>query len=139
METKKCEICGRELPISEFSKSYKHRCRECVAKMIREKRKISHTKTKSSLYDLYKETHKPDKEVITITIDKRKGMFVDYQRDDEPKKNWKDCNILESISIHSAANVLKSLTEASILVAKSLTNVQEIQKGLDDFFNKELK
>ena len=38
METKKCEICGRELPISEFSKSYKNRCRECVAQMTREKR-----------------------------------------------------------------------------------------------------
>ena len=38
METKKCEICGRELPISEFSKSYKNRCRECVAQMMREKR-----------------------------------------------------------------------------------------------------
>lgn len=38
METKKCEICGREMPISEFSKSYKHRCKDCVAKMIREKR-----------------------------------------------------------------------------------------------------
>lgn len=37
-ETKKCEICGRELPISEFSKSYKNRCRECVAKLTREKR-----------------------------------------------------------------------------------------------------
>lgn len=38
METKKCEICGRELLISEFSKSYKNRCRECVAQMTREKR-----------------------------------------------------------------------------------------------------
>lgn len=38
VKTKKCEICGRELPISEFSKSYKNRCRECVAKQTREKR-----------------------------------------------------------------------------------------------------
>lgn len=134
METKKCEICGRELPISEFSKSYKHRCKDCVAKMTKEKRKNSHIKTKSSLYDLYKETQKPNKEVITITIDKRKGMIVDYQRDDEPKKNWKDCNILECISINAAANVLKSLTEASVLVARSLTNVQEIQEVLNDKF-----
>lgn len=38
METKKCEICGRELPVSDFSKSYRNRCRECVAKLTREKR-----------------------------------------------------------------------------------------------------
>lgn len=38
METKICEICGRELPISDFSKSYRNRCRECVAKLTREKR-----------------------------------------------------------------------------------------------------
>lgn len=36
--TKKCEICGRELPLSDFSKSYRNRCRECVAKMTRVKR-----------------------------------------------------------------------------------------------------
>lgn len=37
-ETKKCDVCGRELPISEFSKSYRNRCKECVAKLTREKR-----------------------------------------------------------------------------------------------------
>ena len=35
MEIKKCEICGRELPVSDFSKSYKNRCRECVAKLTK--------------------------------------------------------------------------------------------------------
>lgn len=38
LETKKCEICGRELPLSDFSKSYRNRCRECVARLTREKR-----------------------------------------------------------------------------------------------------
>lgn len=37
-DTKKCEICGREMPISEFSKSYRNRCKDCVARLIREKR-----------------------------------------------------------------------------------------------------
>ena len=36
--TKKCEICGRNIPLSDFSKSYRNRCRECVAKMTRVKR-----------------------------------------------------------------------------------------------------
>ena len=38
METKTCEICGQTLPLSAFSKSYKGRCKECVAKLTREKR-----------------------------------------------------------------------------------------------------
>lgn len=38
METKTCEICGRTLLLSAFSKSYKGRCKECVAKLTRDKR-----------------------------------------------------------------------------------------------------
>lgn len=34
---KKCEVCGRLLPESEFSKSYRNRCKECVAKQTKEK------------------------------------------------------------------------------------------------------
>ena len=36
---KVCEVCGKRKNIDEFSKSYSHRCKECVAKMQREKRK----------------------------------------------------------------------------------------------------
>ncbi len=39
METKTCEVCGQTLPLSAFSKSYKGRCKECVAKLTKEKRK----------------------------------------------------------------------------------------------------
>ena len=28
---KRCEICGEIKPLSEFSKSYKNRCKKCVA------------------------------------------------------------------------------------------------------------
>lgn len=38
MEEKTCEICGRTLPLSAFSKSYKGRCKECVARLTKEKR-----------------------------------------------------------------------------------------------------
>lgn len=37
---KVCEICGKEKPLSEFSKSYKNRCKECVAEMTRENRRV---------------------------------------------------------------------------------------------------
>lgn len=38
MEEKTCEICGKILPLSAFSKSYKGRCKECVARLTKEKR-----------------------------------------------------------------------------------------------------
>lgn len=38
MEMKTCDVCGQTLPLSAFSKSYKGRCKECVAKLTREKR-----------------------------------------------------------------------------------------------------
>lgn len=38
METKTCEICGKTLPLSAFSKAYKGRCKECVARLTKEKR-----------------------------------------------------------------------------------------------------
>lgn len=36
---KVCEICGKEKPLSEFSKSYKNRCKDCVAEITRENRR----------------------------------------------------------------------------------------------------
>lgn len=41
--TKKCEVCGRELPLSDFSKSYRNRCRECVAAQVRSERQNKRT------------------------------------------------------------------------------------------------
>lgn len=35
---KRCEICGEVKPLSEFSKSYKNRCKKCVAEETRSKR-----------------------------------------------------------------------------------------------------
>ena len=39
MEKKKCEICGQMKPLGDFSKSYKHRCKACVAEAARSDRK----------------------------------------------------------------------------------------------------
>lgn len=33
---KKCEICGKIKPQEDFSKSYRNRCKECVAQQTRE-------------------------------------------------------------------------------------------------------
>lgn len=39
MEKKKCEICGQYKPFGDFSKSYKNRCKACVAEAARNERK----------------------------------------------------------------------------------------------------
>lgn len=36
---RQCEICGKYKPLSEFSKSYPHRCKPCVAEQTRLSRK----------------------------------------------------------------------------------------------------
>lgn len=38
--TKKCEICGAVKPIEEFSKSYRNRCKKCVAEQARNMREL---------------------------------------------------------------------------------------------------
>lgn len=43
METKKCSTCGKTKTLSEFSKAYTARCKECVAKLERNKRKQNKT------------------------------------------------------------------------------------------------
>lgn len=37
-ETKTCQSCGRELPLSDFSKAYKGLCKDCYAKLMQKKR-----------------------------------------------------------------------------------------------------
>ena len=46
MSTEKdiCEICGAELTPENKSKSYRHRCKNCVARLAREKRELEKTK-----------------------------------------------------------------------------------------------
>lgn len=37
-EYKICEVCGQEKHISDFSKSYKRRCKKCVALQMKAQR-----------------------------------------------------------------------------------------------------
>lgn len=134
---KKCEVCGRLLPESEFSKSYRNRCKECVAKQIKEKRDQAKARKNQSIVDEYfGDMQRPDKEVITITIEG--GRFlVDYQADDEPKKNWKYCNTKELISINGAAHVLIQGTEITTKFGKLVGNLKEIEEMFNIKIEKE--
>lgn len=41
MSKQKCEICGQMISQQDMSKSYKHRCKECVARLTRINRKAA--------------------------------------------------------------------------------------------------
>ena len=49
METKKCAVCGKEKPLSEMSKSYPTRCKECVAEHTRLVRQRARNQQKEPL------------------------------------------------------------------------------------------
>lgn len=51
-KTKKCEVCGEIKPLEDFSKSYRNRCKPCVAEMRRNSRIVSNMtrKPKDSEY-----------------------------------------------------------------------------------------
>ena len=51
MSTKTCQICGQEKPAAAFSKSYPNRCRECVAKQTRQRRKDNGIQAKTVILD----------------------------------------------------------------------------------------
>lgn len=36
METRKCTVCGKEKPLSEMSKSYSTRCKECAIGVVKD-------------------------------------------------------------------------------------------------------
>lgn len=38
MKKVKCEVCGEMIPLNEMSKSYRHRCKKCVAEITRAQR-----------------------------------------------------------------------------------------------------
>ncbi len=135
---KKCEVCGRLLPEYAFSKSYKNRCKECVAKQTREKRfkerNINGSKKfsgrLSEVLDMYYQNHqKPTKQTITINIT-GKGLFVDYQAAGSPAKNWKDCDTYELITINAAAKVLIAGTEFTTQFGKIVGNLVELSEML---------
>lgn len=53
-KTKKCEVCGARKPVADFSKSYKNRCKACVAaeaRMHRESARDEENRIKPRLKD----------------------------------------------------------------------------------------
>lgn len=57
MQKKECEICGEMVPQNDMSKSYKHRCKKCVADMTRANRHAE--KQKQEVHDNAPHTFDP--------------------------------------------------------------------------------
>ncbi len=53
-QMRKCEICGQQKNEAEFSKSYKHRCKECVAEAARAERAAKSKNTNETLKNVLK-------------------------------------------------------------------------------------
>lgn len=68
MATKKCDTCGRTKTEEEFSKSYRNRCKECVARFMRESRAAA----------------KAAEETNTLIIPELPGTILD------DKPNWEE-------------------------------------------------
>lgn len=81
METKQCEICGRTLPASDFSKSYRNRGKECVAKLTREKRaakqeinNLNGVIVNGKVYEATFDNHFDDCDDCALDLDDCKGV-----------------------------------------------------------------
>lgn len=75
--TKRCEICGKIKYIGEFSKSYRNRCKKCVAentRNIRELRKIA----KTGLLGFTCEVTSIDKQLALETIGASEIILATY-------------------------------------------------------------
>lgn len=74
METKTCEICGQDKPQSEFSKSYRNRCRACVAEQTRNARHLNGHHAMTVILD----DPKIDCEIAAL-IRKSEGRIMNYE------------------------------------------------------------
>ena len=118
METiRKCSVCGKEKPVSEFSKSYPNRCKECVAENTRKVRKeAKEGKMRTGSLTVGLELSKEDvKQFIKDSIDERaweqrryeiaKDIYVRMLHDDTLGKG---CLIAEA-SAHQAVDYADAL------------------------------
>ena len=86
MKMKTCEICGKTLPESDFSKSYRNRCKPCVAEQTRNNR-INGLSAKTIFIDEPRITEDAAElrlveSTIGALINKHDGCIMDYECDE---------------------------------------------------------
>ena len=70
-QSKRCEVCGQLKPVEDFSKSYKNRCKKCVASMSR-MRRDSCSEKKAEEYRKIMETPDPIADNFLIDWEQRR-------------------------------------------------------------------
>ena len=53
------------------------------------------------------------KKTITIEIEEGVGVNVYYEKEGEPRKHWKDCDLMESTEMFAASRVLAAGTQVT--------------------------
>lgn len=114
---RQCEICGKYKPINEFSKSYPHRCKPCVAE---------HTK-------MVRQRAKQEQKHSEMQTDARRGHEIDFVT----KIDWEQrrYEIAKTAMIglmagHNAIYDAKKLAPMAIEYADAL--IAELKKGGSD-------
>lgn len=114
-QSKRCEVCGKLKPVEDFSKSYKNRCKECVASMARIKRD-SCSEKKAEEYRKIMETPDPLADNLLIDIEQRRyELSMAAMQGVIPY--W-----IESITDKSYADNINNLCEMSIDIADTMLN-----------------
>lgn len=75
--TKRCEICGEIKYIVEFSKSYRNRCKKCVAEQARNVRQLKKI-AKTGLLGFTYEVTSIDKQLALQTIGASEEILSTY-------------------------------------------------------------
>lgn len=104
MKTKKCEICGENKPQSEFSKSYRNRCRACVVEQTRKTRYLNGHHVTSVIFDdpkidLATVEIRLVESAIAALIQKNDGRIMNYECEEIGAK--------AALIAHSAMNHMK--------------------------------
>jgi len=128
-QSKRCEVCGQFKPVEDFSKSYKNRCKKCVASMSR-MRRDSCSEKKAEEYRKIMETPDPIADNFLIDWEQRRyelskaamqGMI----------SNW-----VEERTDKSYANNISNLCKMSIDIAdtmiQELKSKQHDEQGIQD-------
>lgn len=118
---KVCEICGKEKPLSEFSKSYKNRCKECVAEMTRENRRAEKE---------FKEIRQIKKELVwdESTIDWNARRYEIAKEAMTAIMSNQDFygQVLDRNAERGQRQIQNSISEAAVIFADAL--IAELQK-----------
>lgn len=120
-QSKRCEVCGKLKPVEDFSKSYKNRCKECVASMARFKRD-SCSEKKAEEYRKLMEA--PDHLADDLLIDWEQRRYeLAKEAMQGMVANW-----VEEKSDKSYATNLGYLCKMSIDIAESMIEILKSKK-----------